>query len=176
MEYYNRVARGLHWLVALLAVGVVGLGWASETAARGTPGRDFLLLSHRSVGLTILALMLVRLWWRWGHPPPPLPAHVGLLERALAGATHVLLYVVLIAMPLAGWVNAVAAGHEISLFGAVAIPPLLPEDDRLSQVAIAVHLTGQYVLYLLVSLHLAGAALHAIVRRDGVVGRMLTLR
>jgi cytochrome b561 len=142
---YGRVARGLHWLVAGLAVIVVSFGWAIGGAPRGSSSRDLLLLLHRSIGLTILAMMLLRLLWRAGHPPPPLPEHVASLERGLAHLTHILLYLVFIAMPLAGWVNSAAAGHSVSLFGLVAIPPLLPEDERLAQWAIALHLAGQYL-------------------------------
>jgi cytochrome b561 len=79
-------------------------------------------------------------------------------------------------MPIAGLVNAAAAGHSVSLFGAVSIPPLLPENDRLSQLAIALHLIGQYLIYFFLILHVAGAVLHGIVRRDGVLERMLPLR
>ena len=76
-------------------------------------------------------------------------------------------------MPLAGYVNAAAAGHAVGFFGLVSIPPLLPESGRLSQVAIAIHLVGQYLVYLAVALHIAGALLHRVVKRDGVLERML---
>jgi cytochrome b561 len=76
-------------------------------------------------------------------------------------------------MPLAGYVNAAAAGHAVSLFGLVSLPPLLPENLRLSQAAITVHLAGQYLFYFFVLLHIAGAIYHAIVRGDGVFERML---
>jgi cytochrome b561 len=173
---YDRVARALHWLVAALAVIVVSLGLASTAAARNTPARDGLLLLHRSIGLTILALMLFRALWRGRHPPPLLPSALPRLEAVLARLSHLGLYLIFIAMPLAGYVNAAAAGHPVSLFGIVSIPPLLPVDERVSQVAIAVHLAGQYLVYLLVALHIAGALYHTIVRRDGVLGRMLPRR
>lgn len=173
---YDRIARALHWLVAALAVIVVTLGWAIESAPRNTPTRDLLLLLHRSVGLTILAAMLLRALWRWRHPPPPLPASVARLERALARATHGVLYLLFIAMPLAGYVNAAAAGHAVSVFGTFSIPPLLPENTRLSQAAITVHLAGQYLVYLFVALHVGGALLHGLIRRDGVLDRMLPVQ
>jgi cytochrome b561 len=165
----------VHWLVAGLAAGVVALGWAMLAAPVNTPIGDLLLLSHRSVGLLILAAMLFRLFWRWRHRPPPLPQSVPPLAAALAHATHRSLYAILIAMPLAGYVNAAAAGHPVSLFGLVSLPPLLPENLRLSQAAIAVHLAGQYLFYGFVLLHIAGALYHAIVRHDGVVERMLPI-
>jgi cytochrome b561 len=173
---YGRAARWFHWLVAGLAVVVVSLGWASAQAPRNTPARDLVLVLHRSVGLTILALMVCRALWRWRHAPPPLPPSVGALERALAGAAHAMLYALFITMPVTGYLDAAAAGHAVSFFGIVEIPPLIAEDDRLSQVAIAAHLVGQYLIYLFVGLHVAAALLHGAIRRDSVLDRMLPAR
>ncbi len=173
---YDGVARAIHWLVAALAVTVVALGWSMVAAPRNTPARDLLLLLHRSVGLTILAAMVVRTLWRWRRPPPPLPPHLRRIEAGLAHLTHLVLYVIFIVMPIAGYVNAAAAGHAVGFFGLFSIPPLLPENPRLSQMAIAAHLVGQYFVYLFVALHVAGALLHGVIRRDGVLGRMAPLR
>ena len=170
---YDRTARVLHWLVAALVALVVVLGWAMLAQPRNTPSREALLSWHRSIGLLILAAMLFRLLWRWRHRPPPLPRSVPPLTAALARATHVALYVILIAIPLAGYINAAAAGHPVSLFGWVSLPPLPAENLRLSQVAIAAHLAGQYLFYFFVLLHTVGAIYHAIVRHDGVFERML---
>ena len=173
---YDRVAQTVHWLVAALALTVIWLGWGIAWAPRNTPRRDLFVLIHESVGLTILAVMGFRAWWRWRHPPPPLPPALSRLETGLAGLTHFVLYVLLILMPIAGYSSAAAAGHAVSYFGVFSIPPLLPGNDRLSQVAIAIHLLGQYPLYLFVALHIAGALFHGLVRRDGVLERMLPLR
>jgi cytochrome b561 len=173
---YGAVARAVHWLIGGLAVIVVSLGWAVGSAPRNTPARDSLLLMHRSVGLTILALMLFRALWRWRHPPPPLPSALGRAQAGLAHLTHLGLYLIFVVMPLAGYLDAAAAGHAVSVFGVVSIPPLLPVDRRLSQSAITVHLLGQYLVYLLVSVHVLGALYHGMVRRDGVLDRMLPRR
>jgi cytochrome b561 len=173
---YDSVAQALHWLVAALAVGVVLLGWTIEGTPRNTPQRDLLMMVHSSVGLSILGAMAFRAGWRWRHPPPPLPSSLGRLEAALARCTHLVLYLIFILMPLAGYLNAAAAGHAVSFFGIVTIPPVFPENGRLSQVAIAIHLVGQYPLYLFVGFHIAGALFHGAIRRDGIVERMLPLR
>jgi cytochrome b561 len=173
---YDRVAQAVHWLVAALALTIVWLGWGIAWSPRNTPRRDLLVLIHESVGLTILAAMVFRAWWRWRHPPPPLPPTLARHEAALAQLTHLTLYVLLLVMPLAGYLSAALAGHAVSYFGVFSIPPSLPVNDRLSQVAIAIHLVGQYPLYLFVALHIAGALLHGFVRRDGVLERMLPIR
>jgi cytochrome b561 len=176
IECYGPVARAVHWLVAGLAVIVVVLGWAIPEAPRETQSRDVLLVLHRSVGLLILVLMVFRVLWRLGHPAPPLPAGFPRLEALAAYADHALLYLMFLVMPLSGYLNAAFAGHPVSFFGLVTIPPLLPESGRLSQVAIAVHLTSQFLVYGLVAVHVGAALMHRFVRRNTILERMLPLR
>ena len=117
---YDSIAQAVHWFVAALAFVAVALGWAIAGEPRNTPQRDLLLLLHRSVGLTILAAMVFRTGWRWYCPPPPLPPILPRFEIVLAGFTHFVLYLFLILMPLAGYLNAAAAGHAVYFFGVVS--------------------------------------------------------
>jgi len=176
MGSYDPVARTVHWLTALLAVSVVGLGWAILGAARASVGRDLLLFLHRSIGLTTLAVVAFRLIWRIGHPPPSLPEGFPRVEALAAHTSHALLYVLFLVMPLSGYLSAAAAGHPVSFFGLFPIPPLMPEDNRLSASAIAVHLVAQFLVYALVTLHVAAALTHWLVRRNGIFERMLPRR
>jgi cytochrome b561 len=176
LRRYDAVAQGLHWLIAVLALAVIALGLAVPETARGGAARGLVLLLHRSLGIGVLAAMVLRLLWRWRHAPPPLPPHMMAIEKFLAGATHAVLYLLFFGMPLTGYLNSAAAGHPVALFGVVAIPPLLPEDPRLAQIAMALHFAGQWLVYLLVALHSAAALVHHFVRRDEVMVRMLPAR
>jgi cytochrome b561 len=176
IDCYGPVARGLHWVIAGLAVIVVVLGWAMPEAPRETYSRNMLLALHRSLGLTILLLMLFRIFWRLCHPAPPLPADFPRIEALAAYADHALLYLLFLVMPLSGYLNAAFAGHTIKFFGLVTIPPLVPQNDRLSQAAIAVHLAGQFLVYGLVGVHVAAALTHRFVRRNTILDRMLPVR
>jgi cytochrome b561 len=173
---YDPVARALHWVVAGLATLVVALGWAIPGAPRGTGSRELLLTLHRSFGLLIIAVILFRAWWRLSHSPPPLPSSLARVEIWAAHSTHLLLYVFFFLLPLSGYINAAAAGHAVSFFGMFAIPPLISENPRLSQIANGVHLAGQFLVYALVGMHVAAALMHGLIRRDGVFERMLPRR
>jgi cytochrome b561 len=173
---YDPVARALHWLVAAAAVIVVALGWAIPGAARESGSRELLLLLHRSFGLLIIAMILFRGWWRLSHPPPPLPSSLAAIEVWAAHSTHLLLYVFFVLQPLSGYINAAAAGHTVSFFGVLTIPALIADSPRLSQIADAVHLGGQFLIYALVGAHVAAALMHGLIRRDGVFERMLPRR
>lgn len=173
IESYGAVAKLLHWLIAGLAVIVIALGLLIPGAPRETAWRDLLLTLHRSVGLSILAVMVFRVVWRLTHKPPPLPRDFPKLVALTAHLDHLLLYVLFLVMPISGYVNAAAAGHSVDFFGIVSIPPLIAENVRLSQTADALHLAMQFFIYLAVGAHLAGALLHYIVARHSVLERML---
>jgi cytochrome b561 len=176
IEAYGTGARIVHWLVALLVTMELCLGWALPEAPRESESRAWLLLLHRSIGLSILGLMLFRIYWRMSHRPPALPAGFPRLQAWAAHSDHMLLYVVLLVMPLSGYVNTAAAGHSVNVFNLFTIPPLLPTDERLAQFALAVHLVTQFAVYALVGLHVAAALMHGVVQRDGIFERMLPAR
>jgi len=173
---YGTVARAAHWGIALLAVIAIALAWSISGAPRHSLAHEWLIVLHGSVGIVILAVMVFRAVWRLTHPPPPLPPSMARIEKLLARGTHAAFYLLFLAMPLSGYVNAAAAGRPVSLFGIVAIPPRVPESGRLSQAAMAVHLTGQLLIYALVAMHVAAALIHGLARRDGVLDRMLPAR
>lgn len=166
---YSTVSLILHWLIAALVVTQVAL----ITAYQSTESRDF-VNAHKSVGLTILVLTLVRLGWRIANPAIPLPDTMRRWEKLLARATHVLFYAFLIGMPLVGWAASSAAGREIQWFGLFSWP-LLPVGGgrEVAGQLMDMHELAAKALYVLIALHVAGALKHQFVDRDNVLHRMI---
>ena len=120
--------------------------------------------------------MLFWLGWRLKHPPPPLRPVLTAIEALIARATQLALQVLFVLMPLTGYASLAAAGRHVSFFGLVAIPPVVPESGLLSQTAMALHLTGEFLIYGLLAAHIAAALMHGFIRRDGILERMLPRR
>jgi|SRR5580704_8731820 cytochrome b561 len=173
---YDPIARGFHWLNVILAVAAIALAYGISGAPRHSDAREWLLMLHGSVGIAILALMLLWAGWRLGHPSPPLRPVLTRIEVWLAHATQAAIFLLFVAMPLSGYTILAASGRAVSFFGIVAIPPLVPQSGRLAQVAIALHLTGQLLIYGFVVMHAGAALMHGFIRRDGILERMLPRR
>lgn len=173
---YDPVTRRVHWANAILAVVTILLAWCLVDAPRHDGLRALLLTLHASCGIAILGLMLFWAGWRLRHAAPLPPPTLRRLEAALARTTHVAIFCLFVAMPVTGYLSLAAAGKPVNLFGLVAIPPLVAQSWRLSQAAIALHLLGEFLIYVLVALHIAAALLHGFIRRDGVLERMLPKR
>lgn len=173
---YDRVTRRLHWANAILALVTVLLAWCVLGAPRHGATRGRLLMLHGSCGIVVLALMLFWAGWRLRHASPPLRPTLRWIEVTLARTTQAAIFVLFVAMPITGYVSLAAAGIPASLFGLVAIPPLVPPSGLLSQVAVALHLLGEFMIYGLVALHISAALMHGFIRRDGILERMLSKR
>ena len=169
---YSTVSLVLHWLIAALVVTQIGLITAHE-ATEGSASREFLNL-HKSVGLSILTLTLVRLGWRIANPAIPLPLGMPRWQKVLARTNHVLFYVLLIAMPLVGWAASSAAGRDIVWFGLFEWP-LLPIGGGRETAGdlMDVHEAAAKLLIFLVVLHIVGALKHQFIDRDNVLHRMI---
>jgi len=169
---YGIVAQALHWLVALLVFVQLGLGLYAAALPLGIARLEW-LSRHKSLGLAVLALALTRLAWRVTSPPPALPGAMSRAERFAASATHRLLYALLILAPLAGWLYASAAGLSVNWFGLWLAPDLVPKDAHWAARWKLLHKFSVLLLTLLVVGHIGAALRHALVRRDGIVRRML---
>ena len=169
---YSGVSIALHWITALAVVGQIVLITIADEVSGSERGYWFGL--HKSLGLTILVLTLARLAWRFGHRWIALPDDTPGWQALLARATHILFYVVLLAMPLLGWIASSAANRPIEWFGLFLWPELPAPDSRgAAKAAMQWHESLAKVLYVLVGLHVAGALKHHFVDRDGVLTRML---
>lgn len=170
-DRYGPGARFFHWLIVILVLAMIPMGLVMANIAGGTL-QNVLYVSHESLGLTILALMLLRLIWRLTHkPPPPSPA-LNHLEIVASGANHWLLYLVLLAMPVSGYLLVVAGGYPLTYFDLGQIPRLVAKDKNFSELAETVHLSLQWVIYALVLLHAAAALHHHFIRHNDVLARM----
>ena len=170
---YTVTAQALHWVTSVLMLAVIVLAWVMVNMDHGAASRGWLYTLHKSVGLTILVLVAIRLAWRAANPPPRLPTSLAAWERASAAASHVMLYVILVGMPLSGYIMSAAGRFPVTYFGLFTVPSL-PQNKAVSEAAHWVHVaTGQWLVYALVVLHLSATAWHVAVRRDGVLERML---
>lgn len=169
---YSGVARWLHWIIAIFVILNLVSGIGHEALPRDQRGAVMAL--HFSSGMTILALSLARLLWRLGHRPPPLPDGMKGWEIKLAGATHAVLYLLMIVLPLSGWVIVSTAPFPIQWFGLFALPKFgVTREDALAGLAGEGHEILGFVMLALVLLHVAAALYHQYGRKDGLMGRML---
>ena len=169
---YGGVAKSLHWLIVLLLVVQFALAWTMPEIHRGTRPETLINL-HLSVGTVILLVALLRLAWRLRFTVPLVTDNVPRWQHRAAQASHSLLYLLLLLMPLLGWANASARGWTIDFFGLAALPPLLPENSPLGRELGDVHIWTSYVLLGFLGLHVAAALYHHFWLRDRVLRRIL---
>jgi cytochrome b561 len=177
---YGSVARGLHWIVAALVVVQFLLAPIPEDLPRDIHvdapfGLDKLglLAQHKSFGMTVLMLMVVRVLWRWRNKPPAFPETMKPAARFLARATHIAFYVILIAMPLSGWMMTSAKGASSSWFGLWNWPSPISQNDHAFEPLRMMHGILSRLLFVLALIHVAAALKHHFWNKDGVLMRML---
>lgn len=170
-ETYDRVYRLLHWSIAILFIVALGLGYWASLYPKGVAPRPALLDVHKSLGMTILMLALIRVTYRLSVPPPALPHSVGRLSRAAATVAHGLLYLVMLAMPVTGYLTSTAGNHSVPWFGLFEFPRLVKPSAGLEHATAFIHELGADLIYVVLAAHILGALWHGI-KRDGVVRRM----
>jgi cytochrome b561 len=167
---YDRVAAALHWLIALLVLGMLTLGFSMVEVPRQTPLRGELFNLHKSIGLTVLALMVARTLWRIGHRPPRLEG-LGAYNAWLAAAVHLLLYLFLLVQPLAGFVASSLGRYGVAWFG-LELPQWTAPDAGLRETFLTAHRLMARLIVGLILLHLAGSLLHLVQGRRDLLRRM----
>jgi cytochrome b561 len=169
--HYGAVAKSVHWLMAFMLVGSFSLGFYMHDLAV-SPLRLKLFSYHKWLGVLAFILVVLRLGWRWTHRPPALPAHMAPWEKRAAEITHRLLYLLLFAAPLSGWLMSSAKGFQTVLFGVLPIPDLLSKNPPLGAALAEVHETLIWILLGVIVLHSLAALKHHFIDRDDVLSRM----
>ena len=172
---YSRVAMGLHWLIGLMIFVSLGVGLYMVDLSL-SPTKLRLYSWHKWAGVTIFTLVLVRCLWRLTHAAPPLPDAMPRWQRLVAEATHYLLYALMIAIPLAGWLMSSAKGFQTVYFGVLPIPDLLTKNKELGETLTLVHRYLNYTMIAILSAHIGAALKHRFIDKDDILWRMLPER
>jgi len=171
---YPPAARWMHWLTAALVLAMIVLGvWIAHFEPQDEATKFLLYDIHESTGIALFVLVLLRLLRRLASPPAPLPRSVPKLFQFAAHANHALLYVVLLIQPVIGFLATNAWGFPVQWARLVPIPSPLGEDKAVAPLLSDLHFYGAALLVVLIGAHLCGAFYHGVIRRDGVVQRML---
>ena len=173
---YGLVAQFFHWSIVVLILTQYLWAWRIDQEGAVSRARLELVTQHKTIGMIILALAVARLAWRLFDRPPRLPDSVAGWERGAAAATHWLLYGLILAMPLTGWLYSSAAGFGDQWWGPVNFPALMGSSDYWQDVLGAVHGWLAVALAALAGLHVLAALRHHFILRDAVLSRMLPTR
>lgn len=170
---WGRVSRTLHWLMALLILGMFALGWTAVNYPM-SPAKLQIFGWHKSIGLSLLALVVVRILWRLSHEAPTPPPEISAAERRLARAGHFGLYFMMVLMPISGYVVNSTANFPLRYFGGLRVPNLIPADKTWQEFAESVHLAGFWAFSVLILVHVLAALRHHYLNRNDVLLKMLT--
>ena len=172
MEVYPSTSKWLHWIIAFLVIVMLCGGFFLEDVPKSM--QDTVYTIHKSIGLTILCLMILRLVWVHYVGRPVLPRTLPLWERIASHIVQYGLYVFVIFMPLSGWIMSVASNYNPSYFGLFSVNlPFIPQNKALADNAFLAHKTIAYILIVLVALHILGALKHHFWDKDNILRRML---
>ena len=171
-ERYDRTAVLLHWIIGAALLAQIAFGWILDEFKRGSPARAAAINMHKSTGLMLALVILLRIFWRWRHPPPAYPASLPERQVRLVQAGHKLLYVCMIAMPLSGYLASNFSRHGIKFLNRVPLPPWGPDDKAIYGILNGTHDVLAIVFSTLVIGHIVLALHHAFIARDGLSSRM----
>jgi cytochrome b561 len=169
---WGSVSKFLHWIIVLMIITQYVLAKAADDMPLGLHKFET-LARHKSIGITILGLAVIRLLWRWMNPTPELPSTLKPYERVLARVTHIALYVFLFAQPLTGWIMSNAENFPVSYFGWFTLPDLVAPDKDFGHFMEDVHETIFKCMLAIATLHVAAAFKHHFWLKDDVLKRML---
>ena len=171
-DNYTRTAIVLHWLIAIAIIATFGVGYYMHDLQL-SPFKLKIYSWHKWAGVTIFLLVLFRLVWRFTHRPPGPPTGMTAWQHVAAEFAHRLIYVLMIAIPLSGWLMSSAKGFQTVYFGVLPLPDLLAKDKELGNLLAVVHTVLNFTLIGLVIGHAGAAIKHHFIDRDDVLVRML---
>ena len=173
--HYTATAKSLHWLMALLIVGLLALGFYMADLPLSPEKLQFYSW-HKWAGVSVFVLVWLRLFWRLTHRPPAFAASLSATQQALAHLGHLALYLLMIAIPVSGWLMSSAKGVQTFWFGVLPLPDLLGRDKALGAQLADLHSALNIGLLVLIGGHAAAALFHHLVRKDDTLRRMLPAR
>lgn len=169
---YTKTAKTLHWLMAILLFGLLALGFYMHDLPL-SPDKLKLYSWHKWAGVTAFLLLAVRLLWRLTHRPPALPDSMPKLMQFAAHAGHLMLYGLMIAIPLSGWLMSSAKGFQTVYFGLLPIPDLLDKNKELGDLLALVHKSLNLLFVAVLAGHIGAALKHHFIDKDDILTRML---
>ncbi|MGE5470997.1 MAG: cytochrome b [Bacteroidota bacterium] len=169
---YTATAKSLHWLMAVLFFGLLALGFYMSDLPL-SPLKLKLYSWHKWAGVTAFLLVWVRLFWRLTHRPPALPASMPKPMQLAAHAGHLLLYALMIAIPLTGWLMSSAKGFQTVWFGILPIPDLLAKNKETGDLLLLIHQSLNLLFVAVIAGHIGAALKHHFIDRDDILTRML---
>jgi cytochrome b561 len=169
---YTKTAKSLHWLMAVLFFGMLGLGFYMQGLPL-SPDKLKLYSWHKWVGVTVFLLALFRIAWRVTHQPPALPSSMPRLMQIAAHAGHHMLYMLMFLIPLSGWLMSSAKGFQTVWFGILPIPDLLEKNKLLGDLLQTVHVSLNYLFIAVLIGHIGAALKHHFIDKDDILTRML---
>lgn len=172
--HYTRTAVGLHWLIAGLILSGLFMGW-TMTGMDVSPAKLKVYNYHKWVGVTVLALALLRIAWRLTHRAPPLP-DMPRWQQIAAHAGHGLLYLLMVAVPVTGWIYSNASGYRVVYLGKLPLPNLVERDRELAARWVEVHEALAVLFAAVIAVHVLAAVHHQFIAKDNTLRRMLAWR
>jgi len=172
-DRYGLVTKLLHWVIAFSILGLIGLGWWMVELSYYDPWYHKSLSLHRVLGLAVLGLAVAMLLWQRVSKPPALPSSIPRGQQIAAHAVHHTLFLMMLLLPVTGYLISTSAGQGIPVYGLFEVPALVRVSDETRDIAIAVHYYCAYGTALLATVHAAAALKHQFIDRDGVLARMI---
>lgn len=172
-ERYGLISRVLHWSIAFLIFGLVALGWYMVDLTYYDRWYYTSLSAHKALGILVLELAILKILWSLYSRPPPFSPTIKPWERISARIMHGVLYLMMLLIPVTGYIISTSAGDPVSFFGWYEVPPLFPKDEAVRNLAIELHYYLAYGAAILATLHALAALKHQFIDRDGTLRKMI---